>query len=84
MTQEKKNLINHISRLEGQLAAVKAEIQKEKPDCQKASATLLSAARSFAGLRQKFIEAFLLKYFVGSIAPKDKELFEKLTSLIKA
>lgn len=82
-TNNKKKIINHISRLEGQLASVKAELTKDDIDCIKASETLLSASRSFAGLRQKFTEAFLLKHFVVQVGKKDQVLFEKLLALIK-
>lgn len=83
MTKEKQQLIHHISRLEGQLASVKAELQQEHTDCVRASTTLLSASRSFAGLRQIFIESFLLKYFIQDIAAKDRDMFTKLLTLIK-
>jgi DNA-binding FrmR family transcriptional regulator len=83
MTDIKKQIIDHISRLEGQLASVKNELQKDAVDCAKASTTLLSASRSFAGLRQKFTETFLMKHFVPTVKKKDQELFEKLTALIK-
>jgi DNA-binding FrmR family transcriptional regulator len=83
MSDTKKKIIDHISRLEGQLASVKTELQKESVDCNKASTTLLSASRSFAGLRQKFTEAFLMKHFVPTVAKDDQELFDKLTALIK-
>jgi len=83
MTKDKKEIINHISRLEGQLASVKKELLQDTVDCSKASTTLLSASRSFAGLRQKFTESFLMKHFVPNVATKDQELFNKLTALIK-
>lgn len=83
MKENKKQIIDHISRLEGQLAAVKAELQKEVVDCARASTILLSASRSFAGLRQKFTESFLIKHFVPNVKPQDQELFDKLTALIK-
>lgn len=83
MTNNKKQIIDHISRLEGQLASVKKELQKEEVDCLQASTVLLSASRSFAGLRQKFTESFLLKHFVKDVSKKDQEMFNKLTALIK-
>ena len=83
MTDNKKQIINHISRLEGQLASVKKELQQDEVDCIKASTTLLSASRSFAGLRQKFTESFLMKHFVPSVSKKDQDMFDKLTALIK-
>jgi len=83
MNQTQKKIINHISRLEGQLASVKRELSQEKVDCLKASTTLLSASRSFAGLRQSFTQSFLMKHFVPTVANKDQEMFDKLTALIK-
>jgi DNA-binding FrmR family transcriptional regulator len=83
MTNTKKQIIDHISRIEGQLAAVKKELSSDKVDCIKASTTLLSASRSFAGLRQKFTESFLMKHFIPNVTKQEQELFEKLTALIK-
>ena len=79
--EQRKNIINHIKRLEGQLASVRSELSAEAPDCEKASATMLSASRSFAGLRQKFVELFLQKYFIDTV--KDKNMFDKLLSIIR-
>lgn len=59
-----KKLVDHISRLEGQLASVKAEILKGDMDCSKASKTLYASARSFASLRQSFIKCFLEKHYI--------------------
>jgi DNA-binding FrmR family transcriptional regulator len=83
MHKEHKAIVDHISRLEGQLAAVKKELLLPEPDCVRASDTLLSASRSFAGLRQKFTEAFLLRHFVSPTTSKEKEMFTKLIALIK-
>ena len=84
METERKEIINHISRLEGQLASVKAELLLEKPDCEKASKTLHSAARSFAGLREQFVETFLYTHFIDQSKIKDRALFAQLISLIKS
>lgn len=84
METERKKIINHISRLEGQLASVKAELLLGKPDCEKASKTLHSAARSFAGLREQFVETFLYKYFIDQSKIKDRTLFTQLIALIKS
>ena len=83
MKENKKAIINHISRLEGQLASVKNLLLEDEPDCVKASKTLLSASRSFAGLRENFVEAFLQKYFVNLKSDHDKEKFSELLTLIK-
>ena len=83
MNEDKQQIINHIKRLEGQLASVRTQLESEHVDCVRASTTLLSAARSFAGLREVFIELFLLKYFVPEVACKDQDKFNKLLSLIK-
>lgn len=83
MKEDKKKIIDHISRLEGQLASVKLELQQEVTNCSKASTTLLSASRSFAGLRQKFTECFLIQHFIPEVTTKDQELFTHLTALMK-
>ena len=83
MQDSKKQIIDHISRLEGQLAAVKKELAEDAVDCIKASTILLSASRSFAGLRQKFTQSFLMKHFVPTVSKKDQELFDTLTAVIK-
>lgn len=75
-------MVDHLSRLEGQLASVKAELAREVPDCEKASKTLLSASRSFATLREQFVTCFLSEYFVDAKAQKQKT-FTTLLTLIK-
>lgn len=84
MNKERKKIIDHISRLEGQLASVKAELKLEKPDCEKAGQTLQSAARSFAGLREHFVETFLLTHFIDKKKIKNQKLFNQLIALIKS
>ncbi len=83
MTTEQKKLIDHISRLEGQLASVKAELKQAQPDCRKASQTLLSASRSFAGLRELFVTAFLRTHFIGTKKRLDEQMFKQLLTLSK-
>ena len=76
-------MIDHISRLEGQLASVKAELKTDTPDCTKTSQTLLSASRSFAGLREQFVESFLMTEFVDATKIKNQSEFDALVALIK-
>jgi len=84
MNPERKKIVDHISRLEGQLASVKAELMKEDPDCERASQTLYSATRSFAGLREQFVETFLLTHFIHKPKAADSTLFNNLIALIKS
>lgn len=79
----KQQVIDHVSRLEGQLASIKSELTKEHPDCAKASKTLLSSARSFAGLREKFVATFLLEHVIDERKIKNREMFKELLTLIK-
>lgn len=77
-------MINHLSRLEGQLASVKLELQKSQPDCERASKTLLSASRSFAGLREQFVESFLTTHFIDEQKTASHQTaFTNLLTLIK-
>ncbi len=84
MNQERKIIVDHISRLEGQLASVKAELALDEPDCEKASRTLQSASRSFAGLREQFVETFLLTHFINKKKITNEKLFTQLIALIKS
>jgi len=79
----REQMVHHISRIEGQLASVKAELAKERPDCEKASKTLLSASRSFAGLREQFVESFLRTHFVDEKRASRDTSFTTLLTLIK-
>lgn len=82
---DKKKLINHISRLEGQLGAVKRELLKEETDCQKASDSLCAASRSFASLRQSFLTCILReKGMVSEIKAKDKDMYRSLMRVISS
>lgn len=83
MDTKRKKVIDHISRIEGQLSSIKKEFQTEHPDCSKVSQTLLSASRSFAGLREQCIENFLLTHFVDENKLADKDLFAQLLTLTK-
>lgn len=83
MQLKQKQIIDHVSRLEGQLASIKNELSKDQPDCLKASKTLLSSARSFAGLREKFVETFLLEHVIDESKIKNREMFNQLLTLIK-
>ncbi len=75
MNQNCKKIIDHISRLEGQLASVKKELQTEKIDCSKASRVILAASRSFATLRVNFINNFLTeKYGLNTAETELKDL----------
>jgi len=82
-TESRKKLVDHISRLEGQLARVKTELLSEKPSCEQASDTLLSASRSFAGLRLSFIETFLETYGSKIHDKTNESAYKKLLSIIK-
>ena len=77
------SVVDHVSRLEGQLASIKKELMTEAPDCAKVSQTLLSASRSFAGLREQCIENFLLHHFVEKKKNHDEVLFKQLLAVVK-
>jgi DNA-binding FrmR family transcriptional regulator len=74
------HLVNHISRLEGQLASIKKDLLKRPVDCTKAATTLRAASRSFSSLRQAFITCFLSRELTRA---KSSEL-DTLLSLINS
>jgi DNA-binding FrmR family transcriptional regulator len=85
MTPECTKLIHHISRIEGQLASIKKELQQPSPNCIQASQTLYSAARSFAGFRQAFIATFLERYGIFDMSNDDAtDAYSELLKLIKS
>jgi len=83
MQQNKKKLIHHISRLEGQLASIKKELALSEPNCEKAALTLKAASRSFSTLRMTFVSCFLeYKYF--SRRHKSDTTYKALIQVINA
>lgn len=72
MEDKKLKLIHHISRLEGQLASVRRELQADKPDCGKAALTLKAASRSFSTLRMGFVTCFLEIKYISKKQEADK------------
>lgn len=78
--QDYTHLVNHISRLEGQLASIKKDLSQRHVDCTKAATTLRAASRSFSSLRQAFITCFVSQQLTPS---KSAEL-DTLLSLINA
>lgn len=81
--EQRKELIKHISRLEGQLASVKRELQKEAPDCEKASNTLCAASRSFASFRRAFLNCFLDTYTdLPKVKGKHKATIDSLMRVV--
>ncbi len=85
MTPQCKQLIHHINRIEGQLQSIKKELGQSEPDCIRASQTLYSLSRSFAGLRQQFIETFLTRYMTPKKTKQaDTDALAELLKLIKS
>lgn len=82
--QKKKitDLVSHVARVEGQLAAVRAALEVQ--DCGKAARTLLAASRSLDSVRATCISEFLGSKIYGNVTVKDKALLEDVRSLIKA
>ncbi|MDQ5952680.1 MAG: hypothetical protein QG626_809 [Patescibacteria group bacterium] len=81
-----KAVIQHISRLEGQLASVKQSLQTEHPDCDTTAKTLHAASRSFASLREAFVSCVLEHKFVDAktiTTAKNAKEFTSLLSIIR-
>jgi len=75
-------LSSHVSRVEGQLAAVRAALVAN--DCSKAARTLLAASRSLASLRAACVSEFLSGQVYKHAPVKDKALLDDVRSLMKA
>lgn len=84
MDKDCKKIVDHISRLEGQLGAVKKELLKNEIDCSRASKVVLAASRSFATLRMNFIKTLLTrKYRFEEIDKDEVNKLDDLLSIIK-
>jgi len=83
MQENRIKLIHHISRLEGQLASVKRQLQEPEPDCEKASLTLKAASRSFSTLRMSFITCFLEQKYIAKKSQPD-ETYKALLQVINS
>lgn len=82
-----KGLIDHISRLEGQLASIKRELQDTHPNCLKTSTTLRAASRSFTSLKHSFVQCFLGQKFLThkqAVALRAAPEYTALLDLIRA
>lgn len=64
LTNKKKEIIKHINRLQGQIDAVKKELEENPNDCIKSAEILYAASRSFASLRLLFVNCFLEEDFL--------------------
>ena len=79
-----KKIIDHISRLEGQLRSLRNQLEKEK-SCEKLVPLALSATKSFDSLRAKMLENFVQNQLLESDPSVKKwENFQQLLKLIKA
>lgn len=80
-----KKLLNHISRLEGQLRRLRAEIETES-GCEHVIPLALSAAKSFDSLRASMVEQFVRDQFAAkkTASPKLQRDFELMLRLIRA
>lgn len=84
---ERKSLIDHISRLEGQLASIKKELRNEAPDCVRAGVTLRAASRSFSSLKCAFVACFLGAKFLTekqAASAKASAEYQALLDLIRS
>ena len=80
-----KSVLDHISRLEGQLARLKRDI--EKNECAETVTRLaLSATRSFDTLRAKIVEGYIETRLLKnkSTSPKILKDLDSLYKLIRA
>jgi DNA-binding FrmR family transcriptional regulator len=80
-----KELVPHISRLEGQLASLKKKIEAED-SCTDIVRLALSAAKSFDSLKAKLVEGYILLELMNGedIKASESDDLKELLKLIKA
>lgn len=77
----RKELIAHVARVEGQLAAVRASLAAD--DCGKAARTLQAASRSLSSLRAACVNEFMTKKVFANPKVRDNDLLEDVRLLMK-
>jgi DNA-binding FrmR family transcriptional regulator len=83
MHTDTTKLIHHISRLEGQLASIKRELQAKEPNCVQVALTLKAASRSFSTLRMNFVSCFLEHTYL-SLKKKEDTTYTALMNVINS
>ncbi len=83
MQTDTKELIRHMSRLEGQLMSIKKELAAANPDCKKAALTLKAASRSFSTFRMAFVACFLKNKFITKKQDSD-DVYQALIQVINS
>ena len=75
-------LIAHIARVEGQLAAVRKALEFD--DCSKAARTMMAAVRSLQSARATCVECFMRERVYKDSRVMDAELLDDVHALMKA
>lgn len=78
-------LINHLSRIQGQIDGLKRAIEEEK-DCDKVANLTSSILRSFDSARASIIEGYILEEVLGGkpISADKAERLSHIVSLYKS
>lgn len=85
MKKDCKKLLDHISRLQGQLTRLQKDIEAGD-SCENVIRLALSSSKSFDTLRAKIVESYIESLLLESKRPSPKTLQQLTTvySLIKA
>lgn len=86
MTHERcTKLLNHLSRIQGQIDGLKRAIEEEK-DCDKVANLTSSILRSFHSARTSIIEGYILEEVLGgkSISADKAKRLSSIVSLYKS
>lgn len=85
MKKDCKKLLDHISRLQGQLTRLQKDIESGD-SCENVIRLALSSSKSFDTLRAKIVEGYIESLLLESKRPSPKTLQQLTTvySLIKA
>ncbi len=79
MTERRKETLNHINRIQGQLKTLVRYIEQEK-DCIDIAILATSIAKSMDSLRFRTLEGFIINNFMEN--PNDAEKIKALNELI--
>ncbi len=85
MNDDCKKVVAHINKLQGQLNAFKKYFEEGRK-CGETMHLAVSTVKSFDSLKAKIVQGFVTQELLKGkpLSPADKEILEKLISLIKA
>lgn len=83
MADRCREVVNHLSRIEGQLRSLKVLVEEEG-DCVRVLQLAAATVKSFDSLKAKLVSSMLEQVLEGKIVDADLERIREVTKLLKS